>query len=85
MMVIRLSNLTKSMYTSEFYEADRWYSDPRFESPMITLHDGTRVFVGDIVTISDQCFGKVKKFMIEVITSISIRDGIFIMTCTEIY
>jgi len=51
---------------SEFYEASKWNCDPRFQAPMITLHNGTSVFVGDIVTVEDLCYGKIKKFMVEV-------------------
>ena len=33
---------------------------------MTTLSDGTRVFVGDLVTVDSLCYGKIKKFMIDV-------------------
>lgn len=66
MKMTTLSSYTFLAMYSEFYEAHRWYSDSRFEAPMTRLHDGSRVFIGDIVTISDQCYGKVKKFLIEV-------------------
>ena len=51
------------------FEAQRWHSDPRYHSPMIT-HEVGDIFIGDIVVIADaeygECYAKVLKFMAEV-------------------
>ena len=59
-LVILPSNLC-----SEMYEARRWNEDPRFQAPMTTLPNGTRVFIGDYVS-SLHCFGRLKKLVVEV-------------------
>lgn len=53
------------IYNSELYEAARWNTDPRFQAPMTTLSDGTRLFLEDFVEIENG-YGKIKKFVIEV-------------------
>lgn len=54
---------------SELYEAARWRTDPRLQAPMATLSNGSMVFLGDIVTLDQQCYGKVKKFFTDVSNS----------------
>ena len=51
---------------SELYEAERWNSDDRFKSPMALCDGARKVFVDDIVTIDDLCYGKIKKFITDV-------------------
>lgn len=48
------------------YEAARWNEDRRFQAPMTSLLDGTRVFMDDLVTINGLCYGKIKRFFIDV-------------------
>ena len=36
-------------YISEIYEAQRWYSDPRYQAPMIISVDSSHIFTGDVV------------------------------------
>ena len=49
----------------------RWHSDERFFAPMIIHKNGDHIFVGDTVNFQDPahgpCYGKVVKFMTEVI------------------
>lgn len=51
------------------YEAARWNEDPRFQAPMISLSDGTRIFRDDLVTVDGLCYGKIKTFFIDVSVS----------------
>lgn len=72
------SNISMNYYCREMCEAVRWHGDPRFRSPMI-VHKGAHIFVGDIVEFTDrgeevpcgQCYGKVLKYMTEVLHILS--------------
>ena len=57
------------------FEASRWHTDEQFLAPMMILGNGEQIFVEDIVTFQDPshglCYGKVMKFMTEVIIMIT--------------
>ena len=74
-----MQSITSTYIESEMYEAQRWHSDPQFQAPMITLSDGARVFIGDIVTVTNVCHGKIKKFVLDVSKFLRYYSCIFML------
>lgn len=61
-----LANYDVIISYSEMFEAKKWNSDPRLQTPMTVLPNGVKIFVEDFVH-TNSCFGKLKKLVTEVI------------------
>ena len=57
----------------EIFHGNRWHSDARFFAPMITLLDGTAIFVRDCVSFQHPNLGVVKETVVKYHHQVFIR------------